>query len=211
MLIDCDGVLVDSDASVRRAWTAWAVDYRLDPAVVNEMVHGRRVRDSIGLLLPEDRRAEAVERINAYELDDAHTTTAVAGAVAFTDSLPEGVWGVVTSGTRVLATARLRAAGLAVPAVLVSGDDVAAGKPDPEGYLAAAALFGADIEQCVVIEDSPAGIGAARASGAARVLGVGARAYEADADAIVADFTHVRWQAGSIALDETAVVPHGRG
>jgi HAD superfamily hydrolase (TIGR01509 family) len=50
--------------------------------------------------------------------------------------------------------------------VVVPGDRVSRGKPDPEGYLLAARLLGVDIEKCVAIEDSPNGLQAARASGA---------------------------------------------
>lgn len=55
--------------------------------------------------------------------------------------------------------------------VLVCGDEVERGKPDPEPYLLAAERLGVDIARCVAIEDSPAGIASARASGAA-TLGV---------------------------------------
>jgi len=54
---------------------------------------------------------------------------------------------------------------------VVTGDQVSEGKPDPEGYLTAAARLGVDIERCVVVEDSPSGIGAGLASGA-RTVGV---------------------------------------
>ncbi|WP_430866872.1 HAD family hydrolase [Demequina aurantiaca] len=50
--------------------------------------------------------------------------------------------------------------------VVVSGDEVTNGKPHPESYLLAAQRLGVDIEDCVAIEDSPSGIGAAYASGA---------------------------------------------
>jgi len=56
-------------------------------------------------------------------------------------------------------------------AVVVTGDEVTNGKPDPEAYLLAAKRLGVDITDCVAIEDSPAGIGSAIASGA-RTIGV---------------------------------------
>jgi len=56
-------------------------------------------------------------------------------------------------------------------AVVVTGDEVTNGKPDPEAYLLAAKRLGVDITQCVAIEDSPAGVGSALASGA-RTIGV---------------------------------------
>ena len=78
---------------------------------------------------------------------------------------------VVTSCTGDLARARLAAAGLEPPAVLVTADRLRRGKPDPEGYLLAARELGADPAGCVVLEDAPAGIEAGRAAGM-RVVGV---------------------------------------
>ncbi|MDP9345006.1 MAG: HAD-IA family hydrolase [Actinomycetota bacterium] len=72
---------------------------------------------------------------------------------------------VVTSGTLPLATARLRAAGLEVPGVLVTPERVRRGKPDPEPYLLGARDLGVDPADCVVLEDAPAGVAAGRAAG----------------------------------------------
>jgi len=60
-------------------------------------------------------------------------------------------WAIVTSADRRLATNRLGAAGIAAH-VLVTTDDISAGKPDPEGYLLAARLLGVDPSQCLVVE-----------------------------------------------------------
>jgi mannitol-1-/sugar-/sorbitol-6-phosphatase len=76
--------------------------------------------------------------------------------------LPSSRWAGVTSGSHKLMRARLAAAGLPVPAVLIAAEDVSEAKPDPESYLAASAALGCDIAQCVVIEDSPAGSRLAR-------------------------------------------------
>ncbi len=73
---------------------------------------------------------------------------------------------VVTSSARNLARAALKSLGGVKPDVLVAGDEVHQSKPNPEGYLTAAEQLGAAIEDCVVIEDSPAGILAGIASGA---------------------------------------------
>ena len=71
----------------------------------------------------------------------------------------------MTSGTRLLASARLRFCGLPVPPVLVTAEDVSHGKPHPEPYLKGAELLGVEPAQCLVIEDAPAGIQAAHAAG----------------------------------------------
>lgn len=187
LLFDSDGVLVDSDESVRRAWSRWAEHYGLDPEAVHPEVHGRRAADSVAAMLPPERQHEALERINRYELEDVGAVTAVAGARELTASLPPDAWAVVTSGTAALSAARLAAAGIARPAVLVTADDITAGKPSPEGYLAAAAALGRDPGECVVLEDAVSGEAAARAAAVLGVVGVGSRALDTTADVVVTD------------------------
>jgi sugar-phosphatase len=187
LLFDCDGVLVDSDHSVLRAWSRWSEHYGLDPRVVYPQVHGRRAADTVAALLPATAVAEAVERINCYELEDARSVAAMPGAVELTAGLPPDRWAVVTSATGALATARLAAAGIARPGVLVTADDLHHGKPAPEGYLRAARELGRDPSACVVLEDAASGITAARAAGVVTVVGIGARSLESDADVVVRD------------------------
>lgn len=142
LLFDCDGVLVDSDDTVARSWTRWALRYGLDPADVSRQVHGRRSVDTVASLIAPERQAEAVRVIDAYELEDARAVRSVAGAPALVASLPPGSWAVVTSGTAALARARLEAAGIPAPRVMITADDVTRGNPDPQGYLAAACGLG---------------------------------------------------------------------
>jgi sugar-phosphatase len=191
ILFDCDGVLVDSDASVMSAWGRWAVELGLDPDDVLPIVHGRRSEDTIAQLLPAAERAAGVDLIDRLELDDAATVRAIPGALELVASMPADSWAVVTSGTYALATARLRAAGFELPHVLITADDVRRGKPDPEGYLAAAERLGLAPADAIVLEDAQAGIDAARAAGGSAVVGVGRP--ELDADALVRDLTEVRW------------------
>jgi sugar-phosphatase len=76
---------------------------------------------------------------------------------------------------------------LPTPLVLVTADQVQHGKPHPEGYLTAAARLGVEPARCIVVEDTPTGIEAARAAGM-RVVGVAStyeRAALAAADAVV--------------------------
>ena len=80
------------------------------------------------------------------------------GALNLLGSIPRGRWGIVTSGGRILASTRIRILKLPQPAVLVTADDVQRGKPDPEPYLKGAQLLGFKPQDCVVIEDAPAGI-----------------------------------------------------
>lgn len=193
LLIDCDGVLVDSDDAVLAAWTAWLSRYGLDPALADTVVHGRRAADTVRALLDPARHADGIAAIDALELDRAGEVRAVPGSVALTRSLPADRWAVVTSGNDRLARARLAAAGHDVPPVAVMAGDVAAGKPAPDGYLQAADRLGVSAGVCVVLEDSASGVAAGRAAGVSAVLGIGERALETDADLVVADLTAVRW------------------
>jgi sugar-phosphatase len=118
--------------------------------------------------------------------------TAIPGAAELIAALPLDRWAVVTSGTRLLATARLAAAGLPVPRVLVTADDVTDGKPHPEGYRTAATRLGLEPTDTVVLEDAPSGVTAARAAGVAAVIGVGTK-DGLEADVRVRDLTELRW------------------
>ena len=199
LLFDSDGVLVDSDAVVLRSWTRWAHRWDMDPDAVTGVVHGRRSADTVAVLLDPADRARALADIDRFEVEDAAGVTALPGAGQLLTSLPAGSWAVVTSGRRELARARLVAAGLPVPAVLVCAEDVPRGKPDPAGYLAAATGLGVPVADCLVLEYSPAGIAAGAAAGA-RVVGVGERAVATDVAVVVRDLTGLRWDGAALHL-----------
>jgi sugar-phosphatase len=211
VLFDCDGVLVDSDASVASAWTRWAAVYGLGPEMVGDVVHGRRAADTVALLIDDDRRAAALADINSFEVEDAATVTSIPGAVQLTDEMPDGTWAVVTSGNRILAAARLAAAGVSAPAVVVTADDVTDGKPHPEGYRSAAERLSVDPALAVVLEDADAGVRAARAAGVAAVIGVGERALESDADVVIRDLTWVSWTGDGLLIEPEGILRGPRG
>ncbi len=165
VLFDCDGVLVDSAASVERAWRRWATERGLDEDAVVAVAHGRRTEDTLVDLGFSDDLAAEVERIESAEVADAASVSAYPEAAALLPTLPPDAWAVVTSGTHALVTSRLAASGLPLPPVLVTAEDVAAGKPDPEGYLEAARRLGRLPADCLVVEDAPAGVEAALAAG----------------------------------------------
>jgi sugar-phosphatase len=165
VLFDCDGVLVDSAASVERAWRRWATVRGLDEDAVVAVAHGRRTEDTLVDLGFSDDLAAEVERIESAEVADAASVSAYPEAAALLPTLPPDAWAVVTSGTPALVTSRLAAAGLPLPSVLVTADDVTAGKPDPQGYLEAARRLSRSPADCLVIEDAPAGVEAALAAG----------------------------------------------
>lgn len=165
LLFDLDGTLVDSRAVVERQWRRLCERLGLNFAEVLAVLHGVRSVDVIRAFAPDvDVEAEAAALDAAEEADTAGLKV-VPGAPAVVAGLPPGSWAIVTSGHRTLAQGRLRAVGLPVPDVMVCGDEVARGKPDPEGYLTAARLLGSAPETCVVFEDAPAGIQAALAAG----------------------------------------------
>lgn len=200
LLFDCDGVLVDSDPAVTSAWSRWAREHDLDPDTVVAVVHGRRATDTVAALIPAERRSAALARINQLEVDSASGVRAIPGAAKLLGALPTGCWAIVTSGLRALALARLRAAGLPVPDVLITADTVAHGKPHPEGYLAAAQGLGLLPADCVVFEDAPDGIAAGRAAGVGAVVGIGDRISACAPDARLADLSDLTWCAGELQL-----------
>ena len=170
VLFDLDGVLVDSTRAVDREWRAWARQKGIDGDAVMAIAHGVRTVEVIRQVAPHlDAEAEAAE----IENDEAHDPDVVAmpGALDLVRSIPQGRWGVVTSGTKLLASARLQFCGLPVPNVLVTSDDVSNGKPHPEPYLKGAERMRVPAAECLVIEDAPAGIESARAGGM-KVIGM---------------------------------------
>jgi sugar-phosphatase len=192
VLFDIDGTLVDSTPVVTRIWTSFAAEHGLDIDHIMSISHGRRTEDTLAELLPTADVPDALAKMDHMELTDLGGIIALPAVADILHRLPDHRWAAVTSGAREVMTNRLGAAGLPVPSVLISAEDVTAGKPDPQGYLAAAADLEVDPVNCLVIEDAPAGIAAGKASGAT-VLGV-ATSHEAaeltDADEVVPDLTH---------------------
>lgn len=187
LLVDLDGTLVDSAAPVERVWTAFAARHGLDPAAVQRYAHGRPSRETVRALAPDsDLDAEAAAVENA-EVADTDGVRALPGATAL---LAGGrTLAIVTSCSTRLAMARLRAARLTIPRVLVSSDGLERGKPDPACFVIAAQKLGVDPDRCVVIEDAPAGIRAGRDAGA-KVIALRTTHSDADlgdADAIADD------------------------
>ncbi|MFF5755876.1 HAD family hydrolase [Streptomyces longwoodensis] len=196
LLLDMDGTLVNSDAVVERVWRRWADHHGLDGDEVMKVVHGRQGYASMAVLLPGrpmERNHADNARMLAEETADLDGVVPVPGAGEFLASLVRlGVpHALVTSADVPLSTARMGAAGLGLPAVRVTAESVGASKPDPEGFLKGAAELGVDPADCVVFEDSGAGISAGRSAGM-RVVGVGPRAAVHGPDAVVRDLTRVR-------------------
>jgi mannitol-1-/sugar-/sorbitol-6-phosphatase len=179
ILFDLDGVLVDSTPAVIRVWSRWAVARGFDPNEVVGRAHGRPSIATIRDYLPH-ANAEAENReVERGEIEDLDGVVPLPGARELLSVLPPDRWTIVTSCTRRLAQTRLRAAGLPVPNRVVTSDDIKNGKPDPEPYLKGASLLGISPEDCVVVEDAPAGIRAGKAAGT-RVIACRTTASEAE-------------------------------
>ncbi|MFJ4083446.1 HAD-IA family hydrolase [Streptomyces iakyrus] len=206
LLLDMDGTLVNSDASVERVWRRWAERHGLDGDEVMKVVHGRQGYASMALLLPgrpmEENHADNA-RMLAEETADTVGVVAIPGAPEFLASLRGLPHALVTSADVPLSTARMAAAGLEQPEVRVTAESVGASKPDPEGFLKGAAELGVAPGDCVVFEDSGAGIAAGRAAGMT-VVGVGPRAAVHEPDVVVEDLTKVRVEA----LDDMTIRLH---
>lgn len=187
-LFDMDGTLLDSSRVVERVWTAWARRHGHDPAEVLAACQGLQYRDTLRrFAMPEvDIEREAQALLQA-ELDDTEGVMAIAGIKTLIADLDPRRWAIVTSAPRALAETRLRAVGLPIPWCFITGESVGRGKPDPEGFLKAAQLLGAPIAECLVFEDSPAGVAAGRAAGA-RVAIVGQLVPACEGNLAITDY-----------------------
>lgn len=197
VLFDMDGTLVDSTAAVYRAWARWAVEH----GVAEEQMRGHDgipAASIVAKFLPEDQREAGILRINELELSDTGGLAVLPGAAEALAALVDAPNAIATSCTMPLAKARIASSGLAAPTVLVTADQVEHGKPAPDPYLLAAERLGVDPARCLVVEDAPLGLQAAKAAGCATLAVVTTTAREKlDADAIVGDLSEVRFEPGA--------------
>jgi len=166
-LFDMDGTVLNSIAAAERIWSAWAVRHGVNVETFLPTIHGVRAIDTITRLnLPGvDAEAQAAF-ITTAEIEDVEGIVEIPGAAAFLKSLPADRWAMVTSAPRDLALRRMAAAGIPEPVVMITAEDVSAGKPDPAGYRLAAKRLGLEPADCLIFEDATVGIQAAEAAGA---------------------------------------------
>jgi sugar-phosphatase len=188
LLFDLDGTLIDSSASVGRAWRQLADRIGRPFAELEPVMHGMPVDQVLRRQYP-DMPEDDIRGHHAFMVEQESTDTggvvAQPGALDLLAALPVGRWAVVTSCGRRLAAARIVAAGLPVPPAIITADDVPRGKPAPDPFLAGAAALGIAPGDCLVLEDAPAGVASARAAGCA-VVGVLTTHDELDAPSVVA-------------------------
>jgi sugar-phosphatase len=198
ILFDLDGVLIDSTSCVERHWRNWAERHALDAARILRIAHGVRNIDTMRRVAPQlDAETEAA-LFAANEVADTEGVLQVDGAGQAIADLQGSRWAIVTSCGAALAHSRLQASRLPLPPLLITGDDVPRGKPEPHPYLAAAKHFGLGADDCVVVEDAPAGIQAGKSAGM-QVIGI-AFTYGRDdlvargADLVVSRLTQLRFR-----------------
>lgn len=168
VLFDLDGTLVRSTGSIESILTNWATEQSLEVYDVLAYCHGKRTIDIVRHFVDAALVEQNYQTLTAQFVQASLDTSAIQGSLKFLECLNQHQipWAVVSSSERVLIEARLKAAGLPQPKIMISAEDVEKGKPDPTGYLLGAQLLKTDIAECLVFEDAPSGILAAQQAGA---------------------------------------------
>jgi HAD superfamily hydrolase (TIGR01509 family) len=172
-MFDMDGVLVDSEPLWFRAETA--VMARLGGSWAEGDQHvlvGGSMAVTVAYLLERGPRAADPADVERWLVDSmaemlsSGPLPVMPGARELVEQVSAAglPYALVTSSERVIMDAVLSGFGAAFP-VTVCADDVSACKPDPEGYLLAAAKLSVEPARCIVIEDSLNGVAAAEAAG----------------------------------------------
>jgi sugar-phosphatase len=193
-LFDMDGTILTSIKAAERVWGNWAASHGIDVAAFLPTIHGRRTEDTVRdqNLAGIDPLAEAA-RITAAEIEDTAGIEAIAGVADFLASLPRRRWAIVTSAPRKLAMARIAAAGLPLPDVLVAAEDVTRGKPAPDPFLLGAQKLGVAAGDCLVFEDTLAGLRSAQAAGMDSVVITVTHTHPVETDAFgTVDYAQLR-------------------
>jgi sugar-phosphatase len=166
LLFDLDGVLINSTPAVARVWRRWAVEHGFNPEQVVARAHGRPSLTTVREYLPHADHEVENREVERREIEDLEGVVPLPGALDLLASLPEDRWTIVTSCTRPLAEVRIKAAGLPLPRKMITSNDIQQGKPHPEPYLKGASVLGFSAEECIVLEDVPAGVRAGKSAGA---------------------------------------------
>jgi sugar-phosphatase len=193
-LFDMDGTLLSSIKAAERVWGRWAGRHGLDVDAFLPTIHGKRTEETIrALALPGVDPVLEAASITRAEIEDVAGVEAIRGVADFLSSLPRERWAIVTSAPRLLAEARIAAAGLPVPDVLVAAEDVERGKPAPDPFLLGARKLGVAPGACLVFEDTLAGLQSATAAGMASIVVTATHAHPLETDvADVPDYEELR-------------------
>ena len=193
-LFDMDGTILTSIKAAERVWGRWAQGHGLDVAAFLPTIHGKRTEETVrGVNLPGVDPAAEAAWITAAEIEDVAGVEAIRGVADFLASLPVERWAIVTSAPKALAVARIAAAGLPMPAVLVAAEDVERGKPAPDPFLLGAKRLGFAPEDCLVFEDTLAGLASAAAAGMESVVVTVTHGHPVETDVVgVVDYAELR-------------------
>ncbi len=175
LIFDLDGTLVDSGDVVEKVWKIFSDRFGFDfEKDVLPICHGRPAKYPLMELMPTitQKEIDDVEKeFGEMEINMIDGLLPIKGAREFLTSIPCDRWAIATSCSKKLALARLKGAGLPVPKILVTAEMVEKAKPFPDPFLKAAELLEVSPSDCVVFEDSPAGISAGKSAGAV-VIGI---------------------------------------
>ena len=181
ILFDMDGTLLNSLAATERIWGKWARKNGLDVEAFMPTMHGVRGIDTITrLAIAGLDPVEEAQKILDDEIADVDGVVPIDGVIEFLSTLPDHAWAIVTSAPRPLAEARMVAAGIPFPKVIVTSEDVEIGKPNPACFLKGAERLGVKIDDCLVFEDAPAGIKAGLAAGSSLMVVTATHDYSVD-------------------------------
>ncbi len=199
VLWDLDGVLVDSATLHFEAWRELMgelgrplseEDFGRTFGLRNDAI----LRELVGDLAPAEVERLSQRKEELFRERARAGITPIRGAVELARRLGQRGTriGLVSSTPRENIGLVLDSLGLTgVFSAIVAEEDVRAGKPDPEGFLLAAERLGASPPECVVIEDAPAGVAAAKRAGM-RCVGLASshpREALAEADLVVDSLT----------------------
>jgi len=195
ILFDLDGTLIDSAARIKRLWQTWGERRGIEPESIFQVMHGRRAGEIIQMFTPHLNVQNEVRDVESDEVSDMHDVQSYVGALELLTSLSTEQWAIVTSGSRQVTEARLRHVKLPIPSVFITGENVKVGKPAPDGYLLAAERLHVQPMECVVIEDSPAGVKAGKAAGmhVIAVMSTHTRGQLQEADGIIQQLADLRF------------------
>ncbi|MFU0886462.1 HAD-IA family hydrolase [Kluyvera sichuanensis] len=165
VLFDLDGTLVDSGPCIERLWELWAKKNHVDVKYVLSIIHGRTVSETLKLISPYFYNQKCIDEIKFTAMEALSHVSPIPGAVNLFRQLPMNKVAIVTSGIKAVSMRSIIGAGIPVPDVMITADDVSCGKPDPEPYLKAASRLGVNPNNCLVFEDAYSGIRSAIAAG----------------------------------------------
>lgn len=165
VLFDMDGVLISSTEADARSWLRWAKLHGMEDTFSIHETHGRRTIDTIRALRPDLDQMTELERMEDFDVEDTAGLTVYPGVRELLTALKPTQWSIVTSASDRVMRHRLGVLNLPVPPKVVTSESVNLGKPNPEPYQLGASQLGLQPVDCLVLEDSPSGIRAAKTAG----------------------------------------------